>query len=244
LKHVWAKPELKWDGFEPLSYVLDTKKVWTLPLTKVPGGDITTVGDITAALRGQDVAIENRTLDLVLKSESQEIIVTGPQFHLQMLELLHWFADRNISSFSVQWFYFDSDTCRKDPQEMYRFFLVAGAQIIDESYGLSDWHDNGFDPFLLMASKDYDPIWSDTEYWRQANDRFWYRKFYQETRTGQLMVLRPDEPTLYFYPEGRANVAGGTQAWLAELRQMLSGIRFGLWLLIVLVAIEIILRLK
>jgi len=27
-----------------------------------------------------------------------------------------------------------------------------------------------------------------------------YRKFYTETRTGQLMVLRPDEPILYNYP--------------------------------------------
>lgn len=244
MKHVWAKPGLEWSGFEPSSYFLDTQKVWTLPLTKVPSGDITTVGEIIAAFRGRSAAIEDRSFDLVIKSESQEITVKGPHVHRKMLELLYWLADRNVSPFDVRWFYFDSDTCRKDPQEIYRFFLVAADQIIDESYRLSDWHDNGFDPSLLTPSKDDDPLWNDSESWRESNERFWYRKFYQETRTGQLMVLRPDQPPLYFYPEGRANVAGGIEAWLADLRRLLSGIRFALWLLVVLVAIEIILRWK
>lgn len=33
----------------------------------------------------------------------------------------------------------------------------------------------------------------------QALELYWYRRFYTETLTGQLMVLRPDEPTLYHY---------------------------------------------
>ncbi len=41
-------------------------------------------------------------------------------------------------------------------------------------------------------------FWSRSESWREANERFWYRKFYQEMRTGQLMVLRPDEPPCTF----------------------------------------------
>jgi hypothetical protein len=42
--------------------------------------------------------------------------------------------------------------------------------------------------------------------WQKAKIAYWYRKFYQETRTGQLMVLRPDEPTLHYFPEGRHTV--------------------------------------
>ena len=68
----------------------------------------------------------------------------------------------------VRWFYFDSDTCLKDPQETYRFFLVAADQIIDESYRLSDWSGNGFDPSLLITSKDDNPGWSDSEDWKRA----------------------------------------------------------------------------
>jgi len=37
------------------------------------------------------------------------------------------------------------------------------------------------------------------QYFIEATERFWYRKFYTETMKGQLMVLRPDEPLLYFF---------------------------------------------
>jgi hypothetical protein len=244
VKHVSAKPELKWEGFEPHLYSLDTQKVWTLPLSMVPTGEITTVGKITATFGGQKVEIEDRTLDLVIKSESQELILKGPDLHRKMLKLLFWLADRSLSPFDVQWFYYDSDTCRKDPQEMYKFFLVAGDQIIDESYRVSRWPGSGFDPSLLMTSQDDDPVWSDERDWREAFERFWYRKFYRETRTGQLMVLRPDEPPLYYYPEGRTNAAAGIEAWFAEAQRLLVGIRFALWLLVVLAVIEMIRRWK
>ena len=39
---------------------------------------------------------------------------------------------------------------------------------------------------------------------KHCQTAFWYRKFYSETRTGQLMVLRPDEPILYYYERPQA----------------------------------------
>ena len=169
MAHVWAKSELKWEGFEPHSYFLDNEKVWNLSLKKIPSGENTTVGEVIAAFREQKVVIEDHTIEVVVKSESQKFAVRGPHVHLKILELLYWFADRNVSPFDVQWFYFGSATCLKDPQESYDFFLVAGNQIINESYRLSDWPDNGFDPSFLLTSKDDDPVWSDSEQWREAD---------------------------------------------------------------------------
>ncbi|MGC2830624.1 MAG: hypothetical protein WB994_13375 [Candidatus Acidiferrum sp.] len=52
---------------------------------------------------------------------------------------------------------------------------------------------------ILKREPDNEPIWHTHPYFDEALDRYWYRKFYTETMTGQLMVLRPDEPILYFY---------------------------------------------
>ena len=51
------------------------------------------------------------------------------------------------------------------------------------------------DPRVLMKYRvDDEPIWRSEPYEREAWEAYWYRKFYTETLTGQLMVLRPDEP--------------------------------------------------
>ena len=60
----------------------------------------------------------------------------------------------------------------------------------------------------VFVSDDSDFIWRNDSHWREAWARFWYRKFYTETRTGQLMVLRPDEPTLYQFPRSQVRDIG------------------------------------
>lgn len=52
---------------------------------------------------------------------------------------------------------------------------------------------------VLKREPDKEPIWHSHPYFDEAVERYWYRKFYTETTTGQLMVLRPDEPILYHY---------------------------------------------
>jgi len=42
-------------------------------------------------------------------------------------------------------------------------------------------------------------VWGDEADWDEANTRYWYRRFYTETRTGQLMALRSDDPRLFYY---------------------------------------------
>jgi hypothetical protein len=52
---------------------------------------------------------------------------------------------------------------------------------------------------VLKREQDDDPIWHSPLYFADASDIYWYRRFYTETLTGQLMVLRTDEPTLYHF---------------------------------------------
>jgi hypothetical protein len=56
----------------------------------------------------------------------------------------------------------------------------------------SDYHENGFDSAVFVSGDDSNSIWMHETGWWEARTRFWYRKFYAETRTGQLMMLRPD----------------------------------------------------
>lgn len=60
-----------------------------------------------------------------------------------------------------------------------------------------------------------------------------YAKFYQETRRGQLMVLRSDEPKLHHYSEGRWK----PEVAFAALQDRLARIHYTLrWLKLVLIA--------
>jgi hypothetical protein len=167
--------------------------------------------------------------------------VRGPQIHLQLLTLQYQLAEQGISLLEVRWYYFDQDYCLKDIQQHYKFFLVARERIINENFSLSDWSGNGFDPSLLISTVDDDPTWAAEDSWNEANDRFWYRKFYSETRTGQLMALRPDKPTLYHCEEPNGS-AIGVERWMRETNKVLVGIRFAVWILVAVSLVSLYLR--
>ncbi len=103
------------------------------------------------------------------------------------------------------WFFYDKDFAAQDVGAAYAFFIVHSDKIVEERVLFWDWPKNGFDP-RIFATREYSgsqaSIWSDDESWERADTAFWYRKFYAETKTGQLMVLRPDKPELYFWSVG------------------------------------------
>jgi hypothetical protein len=103
-----------------------------------------------------------------------------------------------INPINVVWFYFDHDWSR-DADECYVFFAVHDEKIVLESC-----HFMSSEPLILTQDKDDDPIWHSHPYFDEAQTRYWYRKFYSETKNGSLMVLRPDEPTLYYYDRATA----------------------------------------
>jgi len=57
--HVWSKPDLQWEGFQPVAYWFGTEKIWALPLTRKyddgKADEPTTVGDIIVLLRDKQL---------------------------------------------------------------------------------------------------------------------------------------------------------------------------------------------
>jgi hypothetical protein len=100
---------------------------------------------------------------------------------------------QGIDPYSVMWFYYDNDWSR-DADECHVFFVVHRDKVILESC-----HFSSEEPLVLKREQDDDPVWHSSPFRDEAVERYWYRKFYTETVTGQLMVLRPDEPILYHY---------------------------------------------
>jgi hypothetical protein len=73
---------------------------------------------------------------------------------------------------------------------------------------------------------------------RIGTTRYWYRKFYTETRIGQLMVLRPDDPQLFFYERAGSDVMGG----IGVLQRSLLRIKFVLWILVIISMIDLVIH--
>ena len=69
------------------------------------------------------------------------------------------------------------------------FFATHGGKVI-----LECCHFSFEEPLVLKRDEDEEPIWHSRPHFDEASERYWYRRFYTETLTGQLMVLRPDEP--------------------------------------------------
>jgi hypothetical protein len=228
---VWGKPGLKWDGFKPTGYWLDAEKVRSLSLKELPSARNTTIGEVVEKFRGEEVEVDCAIVSVKLKSASQELTVEGPGFHLNLLKLLYRFAEGKVSPYEAVWFYFDGDSCRTDPQSAYSFFIVAQDKIVEENLTLSDSIGNGFDPSVLVHD-DSAPIWFAERAWDEATDRYWYRKFYSQTRSGQLMLLRPDNPPIYHSP-GNKLPRGATQVFLRS-------IRLGVWILVVLLLLYVL----
>lgn len=114
----------------------------------------------------------------------------------ELAELLR----QGIDPHDVTWFYYESDWSR-DADESHTFFVVYRGKVVLEAC-----HFSSEEPLILKRTKtDDEPIWRSHPFFDEAFETYWYRKFYTETMTGQLMVLRPDEPILYHYerPETR-----------------------------------------
>lgn len=209
-KHIWSNPTKEWEGFRFATYSLDSKKAWELPLTKKYKKEekteeiSTTVGEAYKSLAEQPFEIEPYSvLGVQITANNDKVEFKGPAFNCQVLEALLLLRKDGINPFSSLWFWYESDSCRDDPHESYRFFVVHSDKIVRESLSFSDYHGNGFDPDIFVPEEESDFIWFNDADWSEARTRFWYRKFYSETRMGQLMVLRPDEPILYHYPRAQ-----------------------------------------
>ena len=208
---MWSDSDSTWKGFQPVPYLLDTQKVLSLPFTRVStdgsrfmkAGDITLDSILVEAANRHIRTVETWLLKdgVATPDDSEDLLVASVNFNCRLLETLLSLRSREVDAFNATWFWYDSATCFDTPLDSYAFFVVHNEKIVDERVRFSDSHGYGFDPTIFDAG-DASEIWSDDKGWRDAETRFWYRSFYREMFTGQLMVLRSDEPVLFHYPEG------------------------------------------
>jgi len=183
---------------------------------------------------------------VVVTMDLGQVRVRGSEFNCDVLAMLLNFRIAGVDAFQTTWLWYDHwESVGDDPYEMYSFFIVHGDAIIRERFSfidrLSNGRDssNGFDPTIFSSGGDLncfpdggdsDPIWFRDEGWKAAQLRFWYRRFYQETRIGQLMALRSDEPALYHYPEGLriAAVYAAAPTWPQLSDEMAARIKLAL----------------
>jgi hypothetical protein len=252
MNHTWANPDKEWEGFHLTSYSLDTS-VLELQLAEQRKKDgkveevPITLGEILERVNKGIFKIKPlRFRETVITAGEESLTFAGSPFAQNMLHVLLSLRSEEVSPFNSEWFFYEHDSVKDDPHEMYNFFVVYDNRIVRERIGFSDHSSSGFDPSFFKARDDFDTIWLADAAWREAEIHFWFKKFYSETRTGQLMLLRNDEPRLYghHYPQA----GGGTVvenndpiSILSKIQQeslgRLGTIRGLLWILIFLVGL-------
>lgn|GEM_PF-2051345 len=247
-QHLWSNPDAEWEGFEPVTYWLASKSL-ELPLTRKLGDgktESTTIGTIYGSVNHKQIAPESLAGGLSVETEvttvdGSKLILLGPDFNRRILDVMLKLSSEGIDPFATVWYYYDKDLCLEDAQRSYTFFVVHNGKIVRQQVSFFDSHDSGFDPSLFASADRSNPIWSNEEAWAEANAKYWYRQFYSETRTGQLMALRSDEPTLFFSDEHpKADNIGA----LLFVAHVLRTIRILLWALVALAVANLIVHLK
>jgi hypothetical protein len=131
-------------------------------------------------------------------TDKGDLEIEGEWTVLSTIDTLVGLFKRDINPVNVRWFYFDHDWSQ-DADECHVFFAVHQEKVVLESC-----HFMSEEPLILVQEEDKEPIWHTHPFFDEALTRYWYRKFYSETKTGSLMVLRPDEPTLFYYDRSKA----------------------------------------
>jgi len=189
-----AKPELKTFGRTRLSpgrYVLDLSVVADAPLTV--DGQSSTFVEGYCKLRDSKIEEPPPFTRGTYTTDKGKIELSGDWPLLSTMRKLIELTRQGIDPYRVMWFYYDHDWSR-DADESYSFFAVCDSKVVLESC-----HFSSAEPLILKRETESEPVWHSHPYFDGAVERYWYRKFYTENLTGQLMVLRPDEPILYFY---------------------------------------------
>jgi len=192
----------------PGAYSLDLAAVRDTPLQM--DGQPSTFVEVYCKLRDSKIREIRSLIEHTYVTEEGEIHLDGNIEEWPLRATMHELAElllRGIDPHDVTWFYYTHDRSRDD-DEVHTFFVVHDGKVILESCSF-----NSEEPLVLKRSVADDPVWQSHRYFDEAFEIYWYRKFYTETMTGQLMVLRPDEPTLYHYERQQTrNVQGEVQS--------------------------------
>ncbi len=187
----------------------------TLKQTKRDGDQQPREISIAALLdevKGRDFQIEDTLTIVRVVTDESSFELRGSTFHLKAAVTILDLQKEGVKPFASRWFWFDTGESDTTPTKNYAFFVIHEEEIIREEISFLDYPDSGFDPTIFEAGDDARrSSWlrhlippSSEASWQLASAAYWYRRFYRETKMGQLMVLRPDWPELHYFPEGRS----------------------------------------
>ena len=132
-----------------------------------------------------------------ITTDTEKLALTGSSFNCAMLTELLRIRKDGFDPFFAEWFFYGDDSSMEGPHELYMFFVVYIDKIVREHICFSDYNGSGFDPSVFQAGDKSGARWADDDATREARTHFWYQKFYSETQTGQIKMLREDRPRLY-----------------------------------------------
>ncbi len=223
-----------WDGFRPVVYSLGERALnLSLKMTKSPAGphaeEEISITKLLENLKGNSYQVEDNLVAVRVTTAAGSLRLQGPTFNCKLATILLELQREGVKPFASEWFWYDTDESDTDPTVSYSFFVADGDNIVRESVSFLDYLGSGFDPAVFDSGDDS----SDSD-WFLARAAYWFRRFYRETRAGQLMVLRPSMPVLHYYPDGRPwyKLAASVPS-----NGLLRHIPFLLWIVIALLAV-------
>lgn len=239
MKRTWSDSR-KWAGFQATRYSIDDRAL-DLSLERLspdPLGELksqtVTVGDILLEFKGQPPANVETFLEVKSIGGRPYTELGGAPFNLELANTLLRLQADGVHPFSASWYWYEEDSLvTGSVHDTYYFFVVHDGRIVSERASFADYPEAGFDPSIFKAPDFTRRLYFHDADWQRASIRYWYRHFYEDTRTGQLMILRPDSPQLFFYEQGRWTA----QTAFASLEQQLASLRWRINLVLLLLLV-------
>lgn len=120
----------------------------------------------------------------------------------------------------------------------HRFFVVRDGRIVCLRVVFNGDPATGFVTGVFKADADEKSRFPSEPHWNEASVKWWYRKFYSETRTGQIIALREDKPELYDYRVYDGAAVGERPS--ANILKYLRRIHVLLWVIVALVTVLLV----
>lgn len=217
-----------WRGFEPTGYEIDWKVLSNAPLSELGDGSNrvqTTAGAVlrealphlftplnedgslgaTPARQGCDV--EEGTGWVTFKTPTRTIrldtLGNGSGFAADLITTIVKIDQLpEQRSFHPIFFYYDRDHVVDDVHESFSFFVVNDNRVALDRITFSRHSGSGFDPEMFKPAFVVEhEVWASESSVQEAQVRWWYRRFYEETDTGRLTTLREDVDLYHYMPE-------------------------------------------
>lgn len=226
---------VEWDGFQFGGYSLNGKVLdYRFKDHAADSASELRLYDILQRFRGEPFERADAFNEglAVYKDKERKSTFSGTPFTAHLLATMLNLQKNGVDPFGARWFYYDKVYCLEDPMTGYKFFLAYKDKIVEEQVRLVDHSGSGFDPHLFGAGNEHPPIWSDELDFDEGFDAYWYKKFYMETKTGQLHMLS-DIPRPY---KSDAEIATANMAamFTTVIKQLA-------WILLLLLVIAVLL---